>query len=90
MELQEIETKIKELSNAKDELLRDQRKIDALNSISSDENGNLVLNIWARNHFFNVENLLTDLTKDGCAISPLYSSKEKDYLTKFKITVERI
>lgn len=89
MELQEIETKIKELNNAKDELLKEQRKIDALNSISS-ENNNLVLNVWAYDHFFSTEKLLEEFIKDGCAIIPFHSAKNKDYLVKYKITVERV
>ena len=89
MELQEIETKIKALESAKNELLKDQRNADALNSISS-ENNNLVLNIWAYDHFFSAEKLLEEFIKDGCAIIPFHSAKNKEYLTKYRITVERV
>lgn len=89
MELQEIETKIKALESAKNELLKDQRKIDALNAISFD-NDNLVLNVWAYDHFFSTEKLLEEFIKDGCAIVPFHSAKNKEYLTKYKITMERV
>jgi len=89
MKLQEIETQIKALESAKNELLKDQRKIDALNAISS-ENNNLVLNIWAYDHFFSTEKLLEEFIKDGCAIIPFHSAKNKEYLTKYRITVEKV
>lgn len=89
MELQEIELKINELKAAKNELLKDQRKIDALNAISS-ENNNLVLNIWLYDHFLSTDKLTEEFIKDGCAIIPFHSAKNKEYLTKYKITVEKV
>lgn len=90
MELQEIETKIKALESAKNELLKDQRKQDALNAVSSDENGNLVLNIWLYDHFLSKDKLAEEFIKDGCAIIPFHSAKNKEYLVKYKVTVERL
>ena len=89
MELQEIESKIKALESAKNELLKDQRKTNALNAISSD-NDNLVLNVWLYDHFLSTDKLTEEFIKDGCAIVPFHSAKNKEYLVKYKITVEKV
>lgn len=88
--LQEIETKLEELTNARKELLAEERKQAALNAVGTNENGDLVLKVWMYSDRNDVEQVLNEFYDKGYITQILMSTQEAKYYSPHEITIKKL